>query len=967
MDTYLSYRLFSRDIEKSLSRKAKESQVARESAYFEAHIRTVRTVDEFLGDRRLYTYAMKAYGLEDMIYAKAFMRRVLSEGIADRNSFANRLTDSRYKTFAAAFDFAAGMGARASGADAPFDPAARVPVPRPAVISGTPALLPMKDENGRVVFDGLFDFSGLNEAAFTLETKLDGDTTRTGRIVLNAETLGRLQAKLGFADLSRLTGPDLVRAIDAQIEATGDTGLKGTLAVSLDPAGRLVFTTTNHLDLGADRRAGGAGAGADKAYAATGTQRTILLRNADLTATTQVAVDLGFGKAGLGPLDDAPTHRAVSPAAETGTAARITGSRNFSATDTLDFSRGGEVRLGLATKLDAGTTRWGFIALNASTLKQQAADLSRVTPAELVAAVNAQIDATEAGGLRGTVRASLDSAGRLAFTTTDHVALGADGRRGGSGGAADTVYAGVGAERSVAVSLVGAGGAPGTPLDIGFGMTGGVQASGGGTASADPTRLAGSRTFEPTDTFDFSGPLDASAAREFDYIGAQEISFDLTTNLDAVTPRTGRITLNAEILHALKTRTKVEALATMTLSRVTPAELVAAINAQIEATGDAGLKGTVRASLDAAGRIAFTTSDHVLSGAADGTGARTDRVYAASGSERTIEVRSADTSRLFTSGFDIGFGIDRKRDASRQGSWRDGTAALVAGSRAYEASDTIDFSGTNEVAFQLATRLDAATERAGRIVVNAQTLKGTVGDLAKVTPAELLRAINAQIDATGRTGLQGTVRASLSATRRIVIRTTDYLDLGADGTFGGFGKDGDTTYSGVGSGRTLSLQNIDRTAATQTGIDIGFGVDNGPDATARSAAKAYLRQALETDAGEDNTGVRLALYFSRVGPSIRSGFDILADKGLSQVVATVLNLPETTGASSEAVSARARLIERRIDIKSFQDSRKLEAFVGRFTVMWDSKNSTPSPVLSLFGSVGANEPLYGAMSRRSWF
>ncbi|GJD79938.1 hypothetical protein GCM10007886_44070 [Methylobacterium gregans] len=967
MDTYLSYRLLSRDLDKSLLRKAKESQVAREAAYFEAHIRTVRTVDEFLGDRRLYTYAMKAYGLEDMIYAKAFMRRVLSEGVADPNSFANRLTDGRYKTFAAAFDFAAGMGARASGADAPFDPAARIPVPRPAVISGTPALLPIKGEDGRVVFDGLFDFSGLNEAAFTLETKLDGDTLRTGKIVLSAETLGRLQTKLGFADLSKLTGPDLVRAINAQIEATGETGLKGTLAASLDPGGALVFTTTNHLDLGKDRRAGGAGASADKAYAATGTQRTILLRNADLSSATQVAVDLGFGKVGLGTLDDAPTHRAVSPAAETGSPARLTGSRSFAATDTLDFSRGGEVRLGLVTKLDAGTTRWGVIALNASTLREQAADLSRVTPAELVAAVNAQIDATEAAGLSGTVRASLDGAGRLVITTTDHVALGTDGRRSGRGGATDTVYAGVGAERSVAVSLIGAGGAPGTPLDIGFGAAGGVQASGSGTASADATRLAGTRTFAPTDTFDLSGPLDASTAREFDYIGAQEISFDLTTNLDAVTPRTGRITLNAEILDALKTRTKVEALATMTLSRVTPAELVAAINAQIEATGDAGLKGTVRASLDAAGRIAFTTSDYVLSGAAAGTGARTDRVYAASGSERTIEIRSADTSRLFTTGFDIGFGTDRKRDASGQGSWRDGTAALVAGSRAYKASDTIDFSGTNEVAFSLATRLDAATERTGRIVINAQTLRGMVGDLAKVTPAELLRAINAQIDATGRTGLQGAVRASLSATGRIVIRTTDSLDLGADGAFGGFGKDGDTAYSGVGSGRTLSLQNIDRTASTQTGVDIGFGVDNGPDATARSAAKAYLRQALEADAGEDDAGVRLALYFSRVGPSIRSGFDILADRALSQVISTVLNLPEATGSSNEAVSARARLIERRIDIKSFQDPKKLEAFVSRFTVMWDSRNSTPSPVLSLFGSVGPNEPLYGAMSRRSWF
>ncbi len=113
--------------------------------------------------------------------------------------------------------------------------------------------------------------------------------------------------------------------------------------------------------------------------------------------------------------------------------------------------------------------------------------------------------------------------------------------------------------------------------------------------------------------------------------------------------------------------------------------------------------------------------------------------------------------------------------------------------------------------------------------------------------------------------------------------------------------------------------------------------------------------------------MRLALYFSRVAPTIRSGFDILADKALSQVIATVLNLPESTGASSEAVTARARLIERRIDLKAFQDSKKLEAFVGRFAVMWASRNRAPAPALSLFGSADGAEPLYGAMRGRSWF
>jgi len=48
---------------------------------------------------------MKAFGLEDMTFAKAFMRKVLTEGVATA-TFANRLSDKRYADFAG-FNFAA--------------------------------------------------------------------------------------------------------------------------------------------------------------------------------------------------------------------------------------------------------------------------------------------------------------------------------------------------------------------------------------------------------------------------------------------------------------------------------------------------------------------------------------------------------------------------------------------------------------------------------------------------------------------------------------------------------------------------------------------------------------------------------------------------------------------------------------------------------------------------------------------
>ena len=49
---------------------------------------------------------MEAYGLGDMSYAKAFMRKVLEEGIDATDSFANQLADPRYREFATVFNFA---------------------------------------------------------------------------------------------------------------------------------------------------------------------------------------------------------------------------------------------------------------------------------------------------------------------------------------------------------------------------------------------------------------------------------------------------------------------------------------------------------------------------------------------------------------------------------------------------------------------------------------------------------------------------------------------------------------------------------------------------------------------------------------------------------------------------------------------------------------------------------------------
>lgn len=107
VSTYLSYKTYTADLSKSVKRTLSDAMVAREHAYYKENIGKVTSVDDFLKDQRLYAYAMKAYGLEDMTYAKAFMRKVLESDLTDQNSFTRKMVDQRYITFARAFNFTA--------------------------------------------------------------------------------------------------------------------------------------------------------------------------------------------------------------------------------------------------------------------------------------------------------------------------------------------------------------------------------------------------------------------------------------------------------------------------------------------------------------------------------------------------------------------------------------------------------------------------------------------------------------------------------------------------------------------------------------------------------------------------------------------------------------------------------------------------------------------------------------------
>ncbi len=104
--TFTNYLLVATDLPRSIERISEQPVVSRETEYYLENIGDVKSVDEFIADSRLYNYALKAHGLEEMSYAKAFIRKALDEGIDDDNSFANQLTDTRYADFVETFNFA---------------------------------------------------------------------------------------------------------------------------------------------------------------------------------------------------------------------------------------------------------------------------------------------------------------------------------------------------------------------------------------------------------------------------------------------------------------------------------------------------------------------------------------------------------------------------------------------------------------------------------------------------------------------------------------------------------------------------------------------------------------------------------------------------------------------------------------------------------------------------------------------
>ena len=86
--------------------------VKRDIEHFRANIGEAKTAADLVADPQLLRVALGAFGLEDESSKLALIRRALEDGVSDPDSFANRLTDTKWQRFVEAFGYGDPIGAQ---------------------------------------------------------------------------------------------------------------------------------------------------------------------------------------------------------------------------------------------------------------------------------------------------------------------------------------------------------------------------------------------------------------------------------------------------------------------------------------------------------------------------------------------------------------------------------------------------------------------------------------------------------------------------------------------------------------------------------------------------------------------------------------------------------------------------------------------------------------------------------------
>ncbi|AKK20587.1 hypothetical protein G293_04860 [Candidatus Liberibacter africanus PTSAPSY] len=90
---------------RSLAILSKDPDVFREESYYRENIKKISNVDEFIKNKRVFHYALKAFDILDMKHAEKFMKDILISDLSDPESLVNKMNSLKYQKFARYYDF----------------------------------------------------------------------------------------------------------------------------------------------------------------------------------------------------------------------------------------------------------------------------------------------------------------------------------------------------------------------------------------------------------------------------------------------------------------------------------------------------------------------------------------------------------------------------------------------------------------------------------------------------------------------------------------------------------------------------------------------------------------------------------------------------------------------------------------------------------------------------------------------
>lgn len=111
---YGGWRYLSATLEPQMERFRASAVASRDMAYFRENIGQVSTARGLVDDYKLLSVALTAFGLQDDLPNRAFITKILADGVDADDALANRLADKRYREFSAAFGFGSDLPPRTS-------------------------------------------------------------------------------------------------------------------------------------------------------------------------------------------------------------------------------------------------------------------------------------------------------------------------------------------------------------------------------------------------------------------------------------------------------------------------------------------------------------------------------------------------------------------------------------------------------------------------------------------------------------------------------------------------------------------------------------------------------------------------------------------------------------------------------------------------------------------------------------